>query len=142
MTDEIIAKARGLNLPISQKQSVEICNWIRHRPVEKAKKILENCISMKQPIPYKRFTSGAGHKRNMGPAKYPVKASAEILKLLNQVETNAENKGLDAKNLTIIHIQANEGPRQWHYGRQRGRVMKRTHVELEVAEIQKKEAKK
>lgn len=144
MTDEIIAKAKGLNLPISLKQSVEICDWIRHKSVEKSKIILEKCISMKEAIPYRKFTSGAGHKRNMGPGKYPIKASAEILKLLNQIETNAENKGLNAKNLIITHIQANKGPRQWHSGRQRGTVMKQTHIELEVAEMkeEKKEAKK
>jgi len=52
---EHTARAMGVNLPISRKNAIEICNFIRSRNTEKAKKILKNTIEMKQPIPFTRF---------------------------------------------------------------------------------------
>ncbi len=138
------ARAVGLLMPISTKQSVEICRLIRGKNIQKAKKILTEAKDMKKPIPYTRFTEGAGHKHGIGPGKYPVKACNEILRLLNLVEANAQHKGLDTSSLEIIHICAKKGPKSWHYGRQSRIAMKRTHVEIivEEKEIKKKEVKK
>ena len=138
------ARAVGLLMPISTKQSIEICKLIRGKNIQKAKKILNEAIDMKKPIPYTRFTDGAGHKHGIGPGKYPVKACREILKLVNLVEANAQHKGLDTSSLEIIHICAKKGPKSWHYGRQSRIAMKRTHVEIvvEEKEVKKKETKK
>ena len=138
------AKAVGLLMSISIKHGIEICNLIRGKKLEKAKKLLSEAIDMKKPIPYTRFTEGAGHKHGIGPGKYPVKACREILNLVNLVEANAQHKGLDTSSLEIIHICAKKGPKSWHYGRQSRIAMKRTHVEIvvEEKEIKKKEVKK
>ncbi|MBU1204931.1 MAG: 50S ribosomal protein L22 [Nanoarchaeota archaeon] len=137
------AKAVGLLMSISTKQSIEICNLIRRKNLQKAKKILNEVIDMKKPVPFKRFTEGAGHKHGIGPGKYPVKACREILNLVNLVEANAQHKGLDTSSLEIIHICAKKGPKSWHYGRQSRIAMKRTHVEIVVEEKEfKKEIKK
>jgi len=138
------AKAVGLLSPISAKQGVEICNFIRGKDTQKAKDILNEVIDMKKPIPFKRFTEGAGHKHGIGPGKYPVKACKEILKLIKLVEANAQHNGLDTSSLVIVHICAKKGPKSWHYGRQSRIAMKRTHVEIvvEEKEIKKKEVKK
>jgi len=138
------ARAVGLLMPISTKQSIEICRLIRGKNIQKAKKILNEAKDMKKPIPYTRFTEGAGHKHGIGPGKYPVKACNEILRLVNLVEANAQHKGLDTSSLEIIHICAKKGPKSWHYGRQSRIAMKRTHVEIvvEEKEIKKKEVKK
>ncbi|MBA3063849.1 50S ribosomal protein L22 [Candidatus Woesearchaeota archaeon] len=137
-------KAVGLLMPISTKQSIEICNLIRGKNLQKAKQILSESKDMKKPIPFKRFTEGAGHKHGIGPGKYPVKACSEILKLVNLVEANAQHKGLDTSSLEIIHICANKGPKSWHYGRQSRIKMKRSHIEIvvEEKEIKKKGVKK
>jgi len=132
-------KAVGLLMPISTKQSIEICNLIRGKNLQKAKKILSEAKDMKRPIPFRRFTEGAGHKHGIGPGKYPVKACSEILRLVSLVEANAQHKGLDTSSLEIIHICANKGPKSWHYGRQSRIKMKRSHIEIVVEE---KEAKK
>ena len=138
------ARAVGLLMPISTKQSIEICSLIRRKNLQKAKKILNEAKDMKKPIPYTRFTEGAGHKHGIGPGKYPVKACREILKLVNLVEANAQHKGLDTSSLEIIHICAKKGPKSWHYGRQSRIAMKRTHVEIvvEEKEVKRKETKK
>ncbi len=136
------ARAVGLLMPISTKQGIEICSLIRGKNLQKAREILNEVIDMKRPIPFKRFTEGAGHKHGIGPGKYPVKACREILKLVNLVEANAQHKGLDTSSLWIIHICAKKGPKSWHYGRQSRIAMKRTHVEIVVEEKEIKKEKK
>jgi large subunit ribosomal protein L22 len=138
------ARAVGLLLPISTKQSVEICKFIRGKKVQKAINMLSEVIDMKKPVPFNQFANGAGHKHGIGPGKYPVKACNEILKLVKLVESNAQHKGLNTSGLEIVHICAKKGPKSWHYGRQSRIAMKRTHVEIvvEEKETKKKEVKK
>ena len=52
---EHMAKAMGRNLPISFKQTVEVCNFIRNKSVNDAKEILKKVSEKKQMIPFKRF---------------------------------------------------------------------------------------
>ncbi|MBS3146153.1 50S ribosomal protein L22 [Candidatus Woesearchaeota archaeon] len=130
------ALAKADNLPISTKQSIEICNFLRYKDLQKAKKILSNVIVKKTAIPYLRFNMDTGHKPGIAAGRYPNKASKEILKLLNSAEANAENKGLDASNLIISKMIANKGNRMHHPGRHRGIKMKRTHIEVQLEEKQ------
>jgi large subunit ribosomal protein L22 len=130
---ETMARVVGRDLPISTKQSIEICKYLRGMELEKAKETLERVLAMKEAVPFTRFTEGAGHKRGIGAGKYPIHACTEILKLLKSVESNSQNKGLG--NTKIIHISAQRAGQRWHYGRKRRRMMKRTHVEIVVEEI-------
>jgi len=132
------AFARIENAPISTKASVEICSFVRNRELSKAKKLLQQVLTKKIAVPYKRYNRDVGHKPgNIAAGRYPEKATKEILKLLNLVQANAENKGLDGENLVITEIVANKGYQQAHYGRKRSRAFKRTHVEVFVKEIEK-----
>jgi len=131
---EKTARAVIMSAGISLKHSIEICNFIRKNKISKARDMLEDVIKEKRAVPFKRFCNGAGHKKGIGPGKYPKKASAEFIKLFNIVEANAQNKGLSTSDLTIEHIRANKAPGQMHYGRKRRRKMKRTHVEIYVKE--------
>ncbi|MFH1209567.1 MAG: uL22 family ribosomal protein, partial [archaeon] len=109
----------------------------------KAKNILERVIQKKQAIPYRVYNKSIPHRKgNMATGRYPIKTSSIILKLLNSAEKNAQNKGLLSK-LYICAIYANKGPKQFHYSRHRGRVMKRTHLTIILKEKlqQKKSAK-
>jgi large subunit ribosomal protein L22 len=133
--EENMAKAAGLDLPISYKQALEICNYIRKNHIVKAKEKLENAISMKRPIPFKKFTNGLGHKKGeLLAGRYPIKACTEILKLLKSAEANALFKGLNSKGLVIFHLSVKNAAGAWHYGRQRRRRMKRCHVEIILKE--------
>jgi len=131
------AKASGINVGISLKQAIEICKFIKHKKVSDAKKILNDSINEKKAIPYTRFNKDTGHKKGIGPGKYPNKASKEILSLLETAEANAQFKGLNTGNLVISHICSQKGPNTWRHGRQSRRKMKRAHVEVIVEEKSK-----
>lgn len=129
-----MARAIGRSLPISFKQSIEICNFIRDKNVNDVKNILNGVINQKVAVPYKRFNMDVGHKRKIAAGRYPKKASTEILNLINHVEANAQFKGLNTGNLVITHINANKASKVMHFGRKRSRKAKRTHVEIIVQE--------
>src|SRR3989344_8663930 len=133
------AKLNVKNLPISTKQSVEICRFIRNMNLQKAKFTLDNVINMKQPIPYIRYKLNIGHKSGIASGRYPIKASSHILKLLESVEHNAIKKGM-SKDLVITHISADKGIRQWHGGRQRRRKTKSTNKKIILKELKKDKA--
>ena len=139
MEHEALVKGNGLN--ISTKMSIMICEEIRGKKVQHAKKILEDAISMKKPIAFRRFHKHLSHKTGMGPARYPVSASKQILNLLRTLESNAENKGLNKDKLKITHAVANFAERRWHTGRQRRTKIKNTHLEIKAIE-EKEDVKK
>lgn len=128
------------NIEISTKKSVEIANFIRYKNVEDAKKILQRVIDKKQPIPYKRHNKDTPHKPGMMAGRYPIKTCKFILSLLNNLTSNAQNKGLSS-NLFISEIIVNQGNKQVHYGRHLRRKMKRTHLKITAKEIHTKENK-
>jgi large subunit ribosomal protein L22 len=138
---ENCAKAVGISLPISRKQSVNICNTLRGMNVQKAKKLLEEVINKKKAISFTRYNMNTGHKAGMGPGSYPVTACRNILGILKNAEANAQFKGLSTGNLVIKTASAQKGPTTMHFGRQRTKA-KRTHIELVLEEIKKQEAGK
>jgi len=142
---EKTAIASGRDLNISWKEAVEVCKVIRGMKLSDAKKLLEDVIALKQPIPYRRYHGKIPHHRGLErwkwPAgRYPVKVAKEILKVLNNVENNAENKGLDVERLKIIHAAAHKGPIIKKYtprafGRATAWFRRLTHVEIAVMEV-------
>ena len=135
MTDKNnTAKLHVKSLPISTKMSVEICSLVKNKFLAKARRILQDVVDMKRPIPIRRFNADLAHKPGMGAGRYPVSASAVFLKLFDSVEANAENKGLNVNNLFIASAKADRGEARWRYGRKGRAKMKNTHVELIVEE--------
>ena len=132
---ENVVKVVGRDLGISTRNSIEICSHIKGMEVKKARNLLEKVMKKESAIPFKRFTEGAGHKRGMGSAKYPLRASHQFLFLLKALEANAQNKGLSSE-LKIIHACAQKAAEPLHYGRKRRIKMKRTHVEIAAEEIE------
>jgi len=134
---ESMAKALGRNLPISIKQSAEICSFIRGMNLMKGKELLNEVIYKRKAVPFRRFNMDMGHKTGIGPGRYPIKASKEILKILETVESNAVSNDLNKDKLVITHINAQKASSPWHFGRHRRRKMKRTHIEVVVKEDKK-----
>ena len=98
MDKENIAKVIGKDLPISTKFSVEICNFIRYKNTKKAKEMMQRVSDMKDAVPMKRFGKDLAHKPGkIAGGRYPLKASKYFLDLLNALEKNAENKGLNVE---------------------------------------------
>ena len=67
------AKAVGIELPISAKAAIEVCNFIRGRKVQAAKQLLADVATQKQAIPFRRFTDSVGHRKGkgMGSGRFP-----------------------------------------------------------------------
>ena len=132
-----MARAVGVSLPISTKQSIEICNYIRNKTVERAKQMLSEVIEMKKAVPFNRFNRDMGHKPGIAAGRYPIKACSHILDLVKQVEANAQFKGLNTSLLVISHINAQGASRPYKGGRKRA-IPKRCHVEIAVQEMPEK----
>ncbi|MEK6943146.1 MAG: 50S ribosomal protein L22 [Nanoarchaeota archaeon] len=140
---ENMSRAYGALLPISFKQSVEICAHIKNRKIAAVKKILEGAMAEKVAIPFNRYNWDLGHKPGIGPGRYPAKASKFILQIVEAAEANAQFKGLNTSNLVVVHATSNKGGRSMHFGRKSRRVMKRTNIEIVLEETkEKKEEKK
>lgn len=97
---------------MSPKAAREVCVAIKGKLVKDAKEYLERVESKKQSVPFRRYKRGGAH-RSESPGfytgAYPVKAAKEILKILNNLEANAEFKGLDLDRLKIIHAATLRG---------------------------------
>ncbi len=108
---ESTARARGKDLHVSYKKSIEICHAVNGMALEDAKKYLENVIEKKVPVPFIKHKRHISHRKGsgFGPGRYPVNAAKAILDLLKVVENNAEYKGLDPENMFIAHISAYRG---------------------------------
>lgn len=137
-------KASGRELRISPKHAREVCKTIKGMHLDKAKEYLMRVKLKEQPVPFRRFVKKLGHRHGMQRdmvGKYPIKAAAEILKVLESAEGNAEFKGLDIERLRIIHAVAYKGimlkraiPRA--FGRSTPKYKPLTHVEIALEEME------
>lgn len=107
---EKMSRAYGKELHISPKHSVEICNAIRGLHVLGAKNLLQAVIEMKEPITMRRYKMAVSHKkRSKGPGRYPVKASKEILRVIESAQANAEKGGMESEEMRISTAAAYRG---------------------------------
>ena len=113
------------------KDTREIGRMIKGKKVKDAINFLQNVIKLKQPVEFVRYTEGAAHKKGIrGGGRYPVNASKEVLKLLNSILKDAENRGFDTEKLYIKYFVVSKGyrfprPRRDRFRPQRA---KSTHI--------------
>lgn len=116
---ERMARATGKELPISPKHSCEVCRAIRGLPVTSALDLLDNVITLKEAIPFKRYKQMIPHRRRsgyatkgMGPGRYPVKAAKAIKRVIESAQENAD-KSIDdlsdKDDLRIVTAAASRG---------------------------------
>ncbi|MDD4878583.1 MAG: 50S ribosomal protein L22 [Candidatus Nanoarchaeia archaeon] len=144
MAEKLMATAKGMSLPISRKQAVEVCRFINRRDIETARRRLKRVLVFKMAVPSTKFKRDIPHRAgSVGPGRFPIKAAEMILGVLESAVSNAENKGMKASSLVVAKASACKGPTAWRYGRQSRRHAKRTHVEIvvEEGEAKKKEVK-
>jgi large subunit ribosomal protein L22 len=116
-----IAIAKATNARISLKHSLVLCNELKRRKLDKAKKFLEDLISQKTSINGKYYTN----------------ASKKFLEILNSAEANAKQKNLNLEKLFIKSIKANKGEkfiRPKSRFKFRGREAKSTNIEIVLEE--------
>jgi large subunit ribosomal protein L22 len=142
LNPEKTAKASGRELKVSHKAAREVCRAIKGMMLNKAKEYLRDVAAKKKAIPYTRYKKKLPHRHGLiktFAGRYPVKASEQILNVLNSAQSNAENKGLDVDRLRIIHAAAYQGIKLKRYApRAHGRASPKydttTHVEIVLDE--------
>ncbi len=135
-------KASARDLRVSFKEMVELVRELRGKSLEDARRMLEDVISLRRPVPFKRYKKGVGHRRQLQgwkAGRYPVKAAKLVMKLLKSAEANAEQKGLDTERLFIRHIAAQQGPKLRRFfprafGRATPKIEQLVHVEVVLEE--------
>ena len=103
------AIARAREVDISLKDAINIAHHLKGKSLELAKRIVDEAIEKKRPIPYFRYLDSISHRRGSGPGKYPVKALKAFRDVIANAEANAEFKSLDNDNLRIKHLAATKG---------------------------------
>ena len=139
-----VARARGVELPISPKKTYEILNAIRGLPVDRATTILEDAIALRRAIPFRRYNQETAHHTGTGPGRYAKKVAENVLKVLENAKENAEYDGLDADRLFIKVAASSRGRiRKASMPRAHGRATQwneqTTHVEIVLAETKEAE---
>lgn len=130
-------RARSIRLNVSPKHAMEVCNAVRGMKVSRAKAFLQNVIAGKEYVEFKRFNKQIPHRKGGKPGRWPKKASERVLKIINNAENNAEQKGLDAEKLKIVHAAAHKGPvyqRRSSKGRMKTSNIETVHIEIVVKE--------
>jgi large subunit ribosomal protein L22 len=143
--EERSAKAMIWDAPISPKKVVNLARILKGMKLSEAKEFLERVAAGKEPVPLFRHRRKQAHHRGVAErykvpmARYPVKAAKILLKLLKNVENNAEVKGLDIERVRITHIAVHKGRvlKRWMpraFGRSTPRFKHYSHIEIIVTE--------
>jgi large subunit ribosomal protein L22 len=141
-----IAKAVARDVPVSIKDMYNVARFVKGMKLKEAMERLERVLKHKEAIPFYRYSAGTSHKANISPSskvkqgRYADKAVKSLLKLLKNVEANAEAKNLDLDKVKIIHIASHKGltlkrmmPRA--FGRSTRKYRRTTNIEVVVAEV-------
>ncbi len=142
LNPEKTAKASGRELKISHKAAREVCKAIKGMMLNDAKQYLRDVTAKKKAIPYTRYNKKLPHRHGLiktFAGRYPIKASQQILDVLESAQSNAENKGLDVDRLRIMHAAAYQGIKLKRYtprahGRASPKYDTTTHVEVVLDE--------
>ncbi|MEK6913990.1 MAG: uL22 family ribosomal protein [Nanoarchaeota archaeon] len=126
------ATVNGISLPISTKDSVAICKFIKRKTIQRALVDLELVSKLKKAIP---MTGEIPHRKGKGmmSGRYMTKPVGFFIKMLKSLEANANMNGMDEP--IIVDAVPNRASRP--YGRF-GRVKrKRTHIFIKAVEKSK-----
>jgi large subunit ribosomal protein L22 len=129
---------------ISHKHAREIALAIRGMSIEKAREFLENVIARRIAVPYRRYNNEVAHRSNIKDGffsgRFPKKAAEEFLRLLDNLESNGEYKGMDLDRLMIISAVVHKGTKLERFtpramGRSSPKIDTLVHVELVAQEV-------
>ena len=127
---------------ISHKHARETAKAIKGLTLEKARDYMLSVVAKERAIPFRRFKNQVGHRSDPGmmSGRYPEKTAGEFLKLLDNLESNAEYKGMDMDRLKIINATSHKGVAIKRFiPRAQGRATDKndilTHVELVAQEF-------
>jgi len=130
------ASANGISLPISTKDSVAICKFVKGKTIERALVDLELVSKFKKAIPMK---GEIPHRKGKGimAGRYMTKPVGFFIKLLKNLQANANVAGIE--NAVIVEAIPNRASRPYGRG---GMKRKRTHIHIKVVDKKKLMEKK
>ncbi len=136
-------RASGREANVSPKAAREIAGTIRGMTVPGAIELLENVEDMKTPIAFRRHKLKVGHRSQLQgfpTGSYPVRAARAFLQVLQNLQGNAEFKGLDPDRVKIIHAAGYAGRTVKDYvpramGRSSPNFHQLVHIEVVGKEI-------
>ncbi len=96
---------------ISHKHAREVAVAIKGLSIEKARDYLQAVVNKERAIAFKRFNNQVGHRSDPGmmSGRYPQKTAKEFIKVLDNLESNAEYKGMDLDRLRIVNAAVHKG---------------------------------
>lgn len=127
---------------ISHKHAREVAVAIKGLSIEKARDYLLAVVNKDRAVAFRRFKNQVGHRADPGmmAGRYPQKTAKEFIKVLDNLESNAEYKGMDLDRLKIINATVHKGvivkrfiPRAMGRATPKNNVL--THVELVAQEV-------
>ena len=132
---EKTVKAMGRDMNVSFKDMVMVAEAIRGKKLQTAIQLMDDVVALKKSIPYRRFNKGIGHRKGcqFKLGKFPQKAAGYALKILKNLEANAEFKGFDPDKIKVIHCQAQLGvsrPRRKPKGRWTTWETEYSHIQI------------
>jgi large subunit ribosomal protein L22 len=133
---------------ISHKHAREVALTLKGLSIEKARDFLERVIAKQIAVPYRRYNNEVAHRSNIRDGffagRFPKKAAKEFLKLLDNLESNGEYKGMDLDRLKIISAVTHKGTKLERFtpramGRSSPKIDTLVHVELVAQETASEE---
>jgi large subunit ribosomal protein L22 len=128
---------------ISHKHAREIAIALKGMSIERTRVFLEDVIARKIAVPFRRHNNEVAHRSNIRDGffagRFPQKTAKEILKLLDNLESNAEYKGMDLERLRIVSAVVHKGTKLERFtpramGRTSPKFDTLVHVELVAQE--------
>lgn len=129
---------------ISHKHAREVALAIRGMSIENAREFLESVIAKQIAVPYRRYNNEVAHRSNIRDGffagRFPEKTAREFLKLLDNLESNGEYKGMDLDRLKIVSAVTHKGTKLERFtpramGRSSPKIDTLVHVELVAQEV-------
>ena len=133
---------------ISHKHAREIALAVKGLTVEKARNFLEDVVDHKIAVPFRRYNNEVAHRSNIrdgfSAGRFPKKASNGFLRLLDNLESNAEYKGMDLDRLAIVSCVIHKGTKLERFtpramGRSSPKIDTLVHIEIVAKEGQTSE---
>jgi large subunit ribosomal protein L22 len=136
-------RASAREVDVSHKTAREVCKSIVGMTIPQARSFLEDVIAFKRAVAFRRFKLKSGHRSELqgfAAGGYPVKAAAEVLKVLENLQSNAEFRGLNPDRMKILHAAAHAGRRipgfvPRAFGRSSPSMKTLVHIELVGTEV-------
>lgn len=133
--DEAVAISNGL--PISLKQSKDMCRFIKNKKIDQAIAELERVMILKMPVPLRGEIPH--RKGRIMAGRYPVNTSESFIKVLKSLRGNCIVNGLNMDRVRIVYASPNFAAIRAKSG---GRRAKRVNLILKAREHVQKESKK